>query len=67
MEFVGTALGYFDQIPAWIVAITTLVTAASAITAMTPTKKDDVVIGKILRALNWLSLNIFKNKNADDI
>jgi len=44
----------------------TLVGAISAITAVTPTRSDDAVIDQILRVLNILSLNIGKNKNADD-
>lgn len=50
----------------WIVAITGVVTAATAITALTPTKSDDVILNFILRILNVLSGNVYKNKNADD-
>jgi len=57
---------FFENIPAWIVAITTVVTACTAITAITPTKTDDEVISKLLRVLNFLAGNVGKNKNADD-
>lgn len=50
----------------WIVAITGVVTAATAITMLTPTKTDDAVISFILRVLNVLAGNVLKNKNADD-
>jgi len=57
---------FFENVPAWIVAITTVVTACTAITAMTPTKTDDEVISKLLKVLNFLAGNVGKNKNADD-
>lgn len=57
---------FFDWLPEWVVAITTVVTAASAITALTPTKVDDQILASILKVLNFLALNIGKNKNADD-
>ena len=50
----------------WIVAIAGVVTAATAITMLTPTKTDDAVISFILRVLNVLAGNVLKNKNADD-
>ena len=50
----------------WILALTAVVTAATAVTALTPTKTDDKVLNKILRVLNFLAGNIGKNKNADD-
>ena len=57
---------FFDALPAWLVAITTLVTACTAITALTPTKTDDEIINKVLKVLNLLAGNVGKNKNADD-
>jgi len=49
----------------WVTAITALIAGASALTALTPTKTDDRYLGYVLTALNWLALNVYKNKNAD--
>lgn len=52
--------------PAWVSAVTALVTAATAITALTPTKTDDKAISFVLRILNLVAGNIGKNTNKDD-
>ena len=49
----------------WIAAVTGVVTAATAVTMLTPSKADDKIVNSILTVLNFLALNIFKNKNAD--
>ena len=54
-----------EAAPVWLTAITGVVTAATAVTALTPSKSDDKVIGKILWVLNLLAGNVGKNKNAD--
>jgi hypothetical protein len=46
-----------------IVAILTgAVTVASAIAALTPTPKDDTVVGKAYKVVDWLALNVGKAK-----
>lgn len=67
MEIFETIMGWFDFVPAWIAAITGVVTAATAITALTPTRADDDVLDAVLRVLNILAGNINHNKNADDV
>jgi len=49
----------------WVIAVTGVVTAATAITALTPTKTDNKIINTILAILNILAGNILKNKNYD--
>tara|TARA_R110002096_G_scaffold74096_3_gene175465 strand:- start:146 stop:301 length:156 start_codon:yes stop_codon:yes gene_type:complete len=46
----------------YINAITALVTACSAITALTPTPKDDKIIGKLYKLLEFSALVIGKAK-----
>jgi succinate-acetate transporter protein len=64
---VGGWLAIFEALPGWLVAITSVVTAATAITALTPTKTDDAIVNAILRVLNVLAGNVGKNTNADDL
>lgn len=56
----------FEALPAWLVAITSVVTAATAITALTPTQTDDRILNAVLRVLNVLAGNFGKNTNKDD-
>ena len=66
MESFQIILDLYAKAPVWVEAITGVVTAATAITALTPTKTDNKVIDIVLKALNFLAGNILKNKNADD-
>jgi len=52
-----------DQI---IGALTAIVTGASALAALTPTPKDDSLIGKIYKVIDFLALNIGKAKDKGD-
>lgn len=42
---------------------TAIVTAASAIAALTPTPADDTWVGKAYRIVDWLALNIGRAKD----
>lgn len=50
----------------WLTAAAGVIAAASALTALTPTKTDDKYLNIVLKALNWAALNLYKNKNADE-
>ena len=52
-----------DQI---VGALTSIVTGASALAALTPTPKDDSIIGKIYKVIDFLALNIGKAKDKGD-
>ena len=52
-----------DQI---IGALTSIVTGASALAALTPTPKDDSFIGKLYKIVDFLALNIGKAKDKGD-
>ena len=43
--------------------ITAVVTAASAIAALTPTPADDTIVGKAYKFVDWLALNFGKAKD----
>ena len=57
---------FLNLVPNWIFALTSLCVAANAITALTPTKVDDKIVGGILQCLNVISLNVGKNRNLDE-
>lgn len=68
-----TMTALFDSLPGLLVAVASLVTACTAITALTPTKVDDRYLAGAGRYLNMLSKvlnvlagNVGKNKNADN-
>lgn len=49
----------------WVVALSGVVTACTAITAITPTNVDNKIADALLTILNVLAGNLGKNKNAD--
>jgi hypothetical protein len=67
MEYLTTALEFIQGVTfgEWVAALTGVIASCSAITALTPTKTDDKIINGILSVLNFLALNVIKNKNAD--
>ena len=46
--------------------VTTIIAAASAIAALTPTPKDDTLVGKAYSIIDWLALNVLKAKDKGD-
>tara|TARA_Y100000401_G_C8197719_1_gene161982 strand:- start:202 stop:414 length:213 start_codon:yes stop_codon:yes gene_type:complete len=65
-SLIGMVMGIVNNYPAWLNALLSLVGGATAITALTPTKVDNKVVGSVLKVLNTLAGNVLKNKNADD-
>tara|TARA_Y100001963_G_C6703098_1_gene410499 strand:+ start:129 stop:347 length:219 start_codon:yes stop_codon:yes gene_type:complete len=69
MEF----FSFITALPEWLNALCLLVSGATAITALTPSKVDDHWAGKAtgalngcLRVMNVVAGNIALNKNADE-
>lgn len=58
-------IAILEAAPVWLTALTGVVTAATAITALTPSKSDDKVLNTILKILNVLAGNVGKNANKD--
>ena len=57
-DLANALAAFFEGFPAWLNALLALVTAASALTALTPTAADDRLLGRVRRVLEWLALNI---------
>lgn len=62
MTVTDTINGILGHLPAWIAAATAVVSAASAIAALTPTPKDDELAGKLYRIVDVLALNVLHAK-----
>ena len=50
---------------AWILAATAVLSACTALTALTPSRSDDLILGGVLKVLNLLAGNVGKNRNLD--
>lgn len=66
-HFIGflTNPSMLDLLQQWLLAVTSVVAAASAITALTPTKADDKVRSALLAVLNFLALNVGNARKRD--
>ena len=58
-------LGWVSSWPSYVHAVFGIVSAATALTALTPTKVDDRVVSWLLTALNILAGNVLKTRNKD--
>lgn len=54
-----------NNLPMWLEIAMSVLTAATVITAMTPTKVDNQILDAMSKGLNFLAGNVGKNKNAD--
>ncbi|MEX1034653.1 MAG: hypothetical protein WDZ54_01760 [Sneathiella sp.] len=65
----GAYVTYFDwQEAAWLAleGLALLVTLATIITALTPTRWDAEWLDRLFQLLNLIAGNVGQNKNADD-
>jgi hypothetical protein len=53
----------FQNWDALLTAATAIITAAAAITALTPSPKDDNIVAKVRKVLDVLALNVGNAKN----
>tara|TARA_B100000809_G_C14787080_1_gene405201 strand:- start:119 stop:307 length:189 start_codon:yes stop_codon:yes gene_type:complete len=53
-----------DNLEAILGAATAVVTAASALAALTPTPKDDGIVKAVYKVVDFLALNIGKAKDS---
>jgi len=63
MEFVNMVLANKEAI---LLVLTSTVTAAAAIAALTPTPKDDSVIGYLRKVVDYLAFNFGNAKNKTE-
>ena len=59
-EIISYLVSNVDSI---LFAVSAIVAAASAIAALTPTPKDNAVVAKAYKVLDWLALNVGKAKD----
>lgn len=55
LDFIAWIMTVVEVVP-WII------TSASAIAALTPTPKDDMLVGKLYKIIDWCSINVGKAK-----
>jgi hypothetical protein len=59
MDHAFTSLSSFvDHLPSWLSAVTGVIAAASAVAALTPTPRDDKIVGKLYKIVDLLALNV---------
>lgn len=63
MQLITWVSAHSDQV---IGALTSIVTGASALAALTPTPKDDTFLGKVYKLIDFLALNVGKAKDKGD-
>jgi hypothetical protein len=59
-EIISYLVANVDSI---LFAVSAVVAAASAVAALTPTPKDDSIVAKAYKVLDWLALNVGKAKD----
>jgi len=59
-EIISYLVANVDSI---LFAVSAVVAAASAVAALTPTPKDDSIVAKAYKVLDWVALNVGKAKD----
>ena len=59
-EIISYLVANVDSI---LFAVSAVVAAASAVAAITPTPKDDSIVAKAYKVLDWVALNVGKAKD----
>jgi len=59
-EIISYLVANVDSI---LFAVSAVVAAASAVAALTPTPKDDSIVAKSYKVLDWVALNVGKAKD----
>jgi hypothetical protein len=59
-EIISYLVANVDSI---LFAVSAVVAAASAVAALTPTPKDDSIVAKAYKVIDWLALNVGKAKD----
>ena len=59
-EIISYLVANVDSI---LLVASTVVAAASAVAALTPTPKDDALAAKAYKVIDWLALNVGKAKD----
>tara|TARA_R110002050_G_scaffold175787_1_gene308650 strand:+ start:728 stop:916 length:189 start_codon:yes stop_codon:yes gene_type:complete len=59
-EIISYLVSNVDSI---LFAVSAVVAASSAVAALTPTPKDDSIVAKAYKVLDWVALNVGKAKD----
>lgn len=59
-EIISYLVSNVDSI---LFAVSAVVAAASAVAALTPTPKDDSIVAKAYKVLDWVAFNVGKAKD----
>ena len=65
MEYIKKIIELYEHLPAWVGAIGTALLGLKSITMLTPTKSDNAILDNALKVINFLALNVLKDKNKD--
>lgn len=62
-HLINIVSSFRESWPAWLSAVTGIIAAASSVAALTPTPRDDKILGKLYKIVDLLALNVGFAKN----